>query len=32
MWWIIIGSGVFAFIINLMIDERPKTLTTAAAE
>ena len=31
MWWIIIGSGVFAFIINLMIDERPKTLTTAAA-
>ena len=32
MWWIIIGSGVFAFIINLMIDERPKMLTTAAAE
>ena len=32
MWWIIIGSGVFAFIINLLIDERPKTLTTAAAE
>ncbi|MDA8881706.1 MFS transporter [Alphaproteobacteria bacterium] len=32
MWWIIIGSGVFAFIINLMIDEGPKTLTTAAAE
>ena len=32
IWWIIIGSGVFAFIINLMIDERPKTLTTAAAE
>ena len=32
MWWIIIGFGVFAFIINLMIDERPKTLTTAAAE
>jgi len=32
MWWIIIGSGVFAFIINLIIDERPKTLTTAAAE
>ena len=32
MWWITIGSGVFAFIINLMIDERPKTLTTAAAE
>ncbi len=32
MWWIIIGSGVFAFIINLMIDERPKRLTTAAAE
>ncbi|MDC3287044.1 MFS transporter [Alphaproteobacteria bacterium] len=32
MWWIIIGSGVFAFIINLMIDERPKTLNTAAAE
>ena len=32
MWWIIIGSGVFAFIINLMIDERPKTLTTAAAK
>ena len=32
MWWIIIGSGVFAFIINLMIDERPKTLTPAAAE
>ena len=32
MWWIIIGSGVFAFIINLMIEERPKTLTTAAAE
>ena len=32
MWWIIIGAGVFAFIINLMIDERPKTLTTAAAE
>ena len=32
MWWIIIGSGVFAFIINLMIDERPKTLTTAATE
>ena len=32
MLWIIIGSGVFAFIINLMIDERPKTLTTAAAE
>ena len=32
MWWIIIGFGVFAFIINLMIDERPKSLTTAAAE
>ena len=32
MWWIIIGSGVFAFIINLMIDERPKMLTIAAAE
>ena len=32
MWWIIIGSGVFAFIINLMIDERQKMLTTAAAE
>jgi MFS family permease len=32
MWWLIIGSGIFAFIINLMIDERPKTLTTAAAE
>jgi MFS family permease len=24
MWWLIISSGVFAFIINLMIDETPK--------
>ena len=32
MWWIIISSGIFAFIINSLIDESPKTITTATAE
>ena len=32
MWWLIIISGIFAFIINLLIDESPKTITTAPAE
>ena len=32
MWWLIISSGIFAFIINSLIDESPKTITTAPAE
>ena len=32
MWWLIISSGIFAFIINSLIDESPKTITTATAE
>ena len=32
MWWIIIGSGLFAFFINLLIDESPKDKELAHAE
>ena len=32
MWWIIIGSGLFAFVINLLIDENPKDKELAPAE
>ena len=32
MWWIIIGSGLFAFFINLLIDESPKDEEPAPAE
>ena len=32
MWWIIIGSGLFAFFINLLIDESPKDKELAPAK
>ena len=32
MWWLIISSGIFAFIINSLIDESPKTIITVLAE